>query len=286
MFKFSPIIKTMVWGSERWLISAVPGSESIVAEGPCKGKSLTEIWPEQFPLLIKFIDARQDLSIQVHPNDELALKRHGCKGKTEMWYVCGAGEGAHLLCGLKEKINPQKYVELVETDRIADVLDDYKVAEGDVFFLPAGRIHAIGGGCRIAEIQQCSDITYRIYDYGRKGLDGKPRQLHTQEAKDAIDYSVQKDYRTHYKAEPNKQVQIASCPFFTTCLLDLDRNFNLPLEGRGDFTILICLEGKGKLKTDEALDICEGEAVLVPAKEKQLQIAPEGSLKLLSVHID
>ena len=274
----------MVWGCERWLISAVPGNESVVAEGPDTGKSISEVWPEDFPLLIKFIDARRDLSIQVHPDDELAFRRHGCKGKTEMWYVCGADEGAQLLCGLKKKINPREYVDLVESGRIAEALSSYKVSEGDVFFLPAGRIHAIGGGCRIAEIQQSSDITYRIYDYGRPGLDGKPRPLHTEEAKEAIDYSVMEDYRTHYKPERNSPVQIASCPFFSTDFLELDSSFCMNAEGCGDFVILVCLEGCGILKGEQAMQLNAGEAVLVPAKEKQLQISPEGLLKLLTVH--
>ena len=190
MYKFHPILQTLVWGTESWVLSGVPGNESVVAEGPAAGKKITELFPGQFPLLIKFIDAHDDLSIQVHPDDELAAKRHNCKGKTEMWYIIGAREGAHLLSGFKENIDADKYVELVEKGEIVSVLSDYKVAPGDVFFLPAGRVPASGGGCYLPEIQQTSDIAYRIFDYNRPGLDGKPRQLHTQEAKDAIDYTV------------------------------------------------------------------------------------------------
>ena len=221
MYKFQPIIKTLVWGTESWGLFGVPGNESIVAEGPAAGKKITELFPGQFPLLIKFIDAHDDLSIQVHPDDELAAKRHNCKGKTEMWYIIGAREGAHLLSGFKEKIDADKYVELVEKGEIVSVLSDYKVAPGDVFFLPAGRVHAIGGGCYLAEIQQTSDITYRIFDYNRPGLDGKPRQLHTQEAKDAIDYTVYPDYRTRYVAAPDCSVELVDCPYFKTELLEL-----------------------------------------------------------------
>lgn len=282
MYKFNPILKTMVWGTESWVLSGVPGNESVVAEGPDAGKKISDIWPGQFPLLIKFIDARKDLSIQVHPNDELAAKRHNCKGKTEMWYVIGASEGAHLLSGLKEKIDPEKYVELVENDKIVSVLADYPVKAGDVFFLPAGRIHAIGGGCYIAEIQQTSDITYRIYDYGRLGLDGKPRQLHTQEAKDAIDYTVSGDYRTHYVARQNANVEIVKCPFFTTSLLELTKPFTLDTSGNGDFTIIICMEGEG---TINGTSIKPGEAVLLTSKDGNPEIAPSDTgLKMLVTH--
>ena len=221
MYKFTPILKTLVWGTESWVLSGVPGSESVVAEGPEAGKKITELYPGQFPLLIKFIDAKRDLSIQVHPDNELAAKRHGCSGKSEMWYVIGAEPGAKLISGLKEPITPDDYVRLVEQDRITDVLAEHTVAPGDVFFLPAGRIHAIGGGCYLAEIQQTSDITYRIYDYNRPGLDGKPRQLHTQEAKDAIDYHVYPEYRTPYEPRQDAPVELVRCPYFTTTLYDL-----------------------------------------------------------------
>ena len=283
MYKFNPILKTMVWGTESWVLSGVPGNESVVTEGPDAGKKITDIWPGQFPLLIKFIDAHKDLSIQVHPDDKLAAKRHNCKGKTEMWYVINASEGAHLLSGLKEKIDADKYVELVEQDKIVSVLADYPVNAGDVFFLPAGRIHAIGGGCYIAEIQQTSDITYRIYDYGRLGLDGKPRQLHTQEAKDAIDYTVHEDYRTHYVARRNENVELVKCPFFTTSLLELSEPYQLDTTGCGDFLIVICMEGEGKIGD---VSLKPGEAVLLTAKDGNQQIVPESSgIKLLTTHI-
>ena len=283
MYKFNPILKNMVWGTESWVLSGVPGNESVVAEGPDAGKKITDIWPGQFPLLIKFIDAHKDLSIQVHPNDELAAARHNCKGKTEMWYVIGASEGAHLLSGLKERIDADRYVELVEQDKIVSVLADYPVKAGDVFFLPAGRIHAIGGGCYIAEIQQTSDITYRIYDYGRLGLDGKPRQLHTREAKDAIDYTVYEDYRTHYVARRDENVELVKCPFFTTTLLELTQPFKLDTKGCGDFMIVICMEGEGSIGS---VSIKPGEAVLLTSKDGNPGIVPgKSGLKLLTTHL-
>ena len=271
MYKFAPILKTLVWGTEKWVLSSVKDSESVVAEGPDKGKTLNEVYGGEFPLLIKFIDSRTDLSIQVHPNDELAAKRHGCHGKTEMWYVAAADEGAHLLSGLKKNITPQEYVSLVEQNKIVDVLADYPVNQGDVFFLPAGRIHAIGGGCHIVEIQQTSDITYRIYDYGRMGMDGKPRQLHTELAKDAIDYSVLPDYRTHYEKKDDTLTQLVKCPYFTTSLLTLTAPYSLKAEGKA--TVIICFGGKAKVASGaESYDIAEGEVIL--AGEGDFSITP------------
>ena len=273
MHKFTPILKTLVWGTEKWVLSSVKGSESVVAEGPDEGKTLNEVYGGEFPLLIKFIDSRTDLSIQVHPNDELAAKRHGCHGKTEMWYVAAADEGAHLLSGLKKSITPQEYVSLVEEHKIVDVLADYPVNQGDVFFLPAGRIHAIGGGCHIVEIQQTSDITYRIYDYGRMGMDGKPRQLHTELAKDAIDYSVLPDYRTHYEKKDDTLTRLVKCPYFTTSLLTLTAPYSLKAEGKA--TVIICFGGKAKVASGaESYDIAEGEVIL--AGEGDFGITPLG----------
>src|SRR5574344_691871 len=228
--KFEPILKQTLWGGDKiisfkqlndtrtevgesWEISAVEGSESIVAEGPDKGMTLTEVLSKyreellgeanyarfgyKFPLLIKFIDAKQDLSIQVHPSDELAKKRHNSFGKTEMWYVINADKGARLRSGFSEQITPKEYKERVQDNTITDVLAEYEIHAGDVFFLPAGRIHSIGAGAFIAEIQQTSDITYRIYDFGRvDAKSGKPRQLHIEEAREAIDFIVEKDYLT------------------------------------------------------------------------------------------
>ncbi|MBR6457609.1 MAG: class I mannose-6-phosphate isomerase, partial [Bacteroidales bacterium] len=164
MYKFQPILKTLVWGTESWVLSGWPGDESVVAEGPEAGKKITDIYEGQFPLLIKFIDSNRDLSIQVHPGDEMAARLHGCKGKTEMWYVIGAKPGAHLMSGLRKQITPDEYEALVKGGDFTSVLATYEVNPGDVFFLPAGRIHGLGGGVYLAEIQETSDITYRIYD--------------------------------------------------------------------------------------------------------------------------
>ena len=287
MYKFKPILKTLVWGTESWVLSGVRGSESVVEEGPQAGKKITDIYPGTFPLLIKFIDAKRDLSIQVHPDDELARKRHNSKGKTEMWYIIDAAPQAHLISGLKKSITPEDYVRFVEENKITDVLQDYKVSSGDVFFLPAGRIHAIGGGCYLAEIQETSDITYRIYDYGRLGLDGKPRQLHTELAKDAIDYSVLPDYRTHYEPKKDALVNLVTCKHFTTDLLELDRPFDMSVKKCGEFLVVIQMKGSSVLKTaSEQITLMPGEcALILSSEEDNLQIIPskEGS-SILTTH--
>lgn len=311
--KFKPILKTVVWGGEKivpfkqvesdqhnvgesWELSGVKNNESIIAEGALEGKTITEVIDmykeellgkhvyeatgNEFPLLIKFIDARSDLSIQVHPDDELAAKRHdGSKGKTEMWYVINADKKAHLMSGLTEEITPDEYVERVENNTITDVLHDYDVHKGDVFFLPAGRIHSIGTGCFIAEIQQTSDITYRIYDFGRLGLDGKPRELHTELAKDAIDYSVHDDYRTAYEEKENAENVLVECKYFNTSLYNLNETVVKDLSGLDSFMIVICTEGHGEIVMtangeESKVSIHRGETVLLPAVADKMELIP------------
>ncbi len=243
--KFEPFLRPMIWGGEKiaaykgvetsvrsigesWELSGVAGHESIVAEGPCKGVSLPELidrygaelvgksnyerFGNEFPLLVKFIDAREDLSIQVHPDDRLAWERHRMHGKTEMWYVVSETGGASLRIGFDRRVDAETYAAAVADHTICDLLRDHPIAAGDVFFLPAGRVHSIGAGAFIAEIQQTSDLTYRIYDYDRPGPDGKPRELHTELAKEAIDYTVPDDYRTHYERIRNKDTELVACP--------------------------------------------------------------------------
>lgn len=316
--KFNPILKSIVWGGEKmrqykgidtdqknigesWELSGVAGNESVVANGEFAGRTITELirefgsellgrhvyetYGEKFPLLIKFIDARDDLSIQVHPDDTLAAARHnGSMGKTEMWYVVDADKDAHLMSGLSTEITPEEYVSRVENNTITDVLCDYKVQPGDVFFLPAGRIHSIGRGCFIAEIQQTSDITYRIYDFGRLGLDGKPRQLHTELAKDAIDYSVSEDYRTSYEKVANEDTPLVECEYFKTHLLDLTEPVLVEVRSKDSFMIVICLEGEGKLKgsNGNTVSLKQGETVLVPALITEVTFAPENKMKVLT----
>ena len=254
MYKFQPILKSTIWGGEKivpykhiasdqkqvgesWELSGVKGNESVVAGGPEAGTTLPGLiarhgaallgkanaarFGQEFPLLIKFIDARQDLSIQVHPNDALAWERHKSKGKTEMWYVVDADKGARLRSGFAKQVTPAQYEASVADNTITDLLAEYEIHPGDLFFLPAGRVHSIGAGAFIAEIQQTSDITYRIYDFNRKDADGNTRELHTELAKGAIDYTVLPDYRTHYQKAQDREVELVSCPYFTTSLYDL-----------------------------------------------------------------
>ena len=317
--KFKPILKTIVWGGEKiapykeietdqkhigesWELSGVHGNESVVAEGPLAGRSIADLVKQykgeligshvyentgdEFPLLIKFIDALTDLSIQVHPNDELAAKRHNSKGKTEMWYVVDAEPGAHLLAGLTKHITPEEYAAKVADGTITDVLARHEVHPGDVFFLPAGRIHAICGGCFIAEIQQTSDITYRIYDYGRLGLDGKPREVHTELAKDAIDYKVYDNYRTEYTPVQNEEVEVVSCQYFTTSIYDLTLPSAKDLSELDSFLVVMCLSGTGTLEVDgEQVSVHQGETVLIPASADDICFIPDDNMKVLTSYI-
>ena len=332
--KFKPILKTIVWGggkiarfkgvntsqehiAESWELSGYPGDESVVANGALAGKTIEDLVKEykgmlvgehvyartgnQFPLLFKFIDALSDLSIQVHPNDELARKRHGTNGKSEMWYVVDAEPGAHLYSGLSVEITPEEYERRVADGTIIDVLARHDVQPGDVFFLPAGRIHTICSGCFIAEIQQTSDLTYRIYDYGRLGLDGKPRELHTELAKDAIDYKVYPDYRKEYTPVKDAETELISCKYFTTSLFDLDKKVTKDLSGIDSFLVVMCISGSGTLTDAEPVfdeegrrgptkghrtTLRQGETVLIPATSVGVTFSPaENGMKLLACHI-
>lgn len=288
---------------ESWELSGVKGDESVVAEGPDAGMTLPQLiardgaqllgkenferFGQEFPLLVKFIDARQDLSIQVHPNDEMAWERHRSKGKTEMWYVVAADEGAHLRSGFSRQVTPAEYEASVADNTITDILTDYIIRPGDVFFLPAGRVHSIGAGAFIAEIQQTSDLTYRIYDFNRRDAQGNTRELHTELAKQAIDYTVQPDYRTHYEKTQNAPVELVSCPYFTTRLYDLTEPLTADYATMDSFIVAICIEGKGVLADDSGreMPVHQGETVLIPATVQSLRMIPAGGMKLLTSQI-
>ena len=305
---------------ESWEVSAVPGSKSVVKNGPLAGRDLADITAEygelllgkavatkygdQFPILIKFIDAAKDLSIQVHPDDALAKARHNCFGKTEMWYVMKAEPGASLYSGFKQHISKDEYAKRIADGTICDVLQKHEVKSGDVFFIPAGRVHAICGGIMVAEIQQSSNITYRIFDYNRMGLDGKPRQLHTEEAVDAIDYSVHDDYCTHYERKINRPVPLVETSFFIVKLLEVDRSFHRKLYKYDSFIAYMCLEGDCTIRIkntqgfgsgvmpaeeDTIVRLTEGNSCLIPASVADLYVEPNnsaGTTKLLETYID
>ena len=249
------------------------------------GKANYERFGDEFPLLIKFIDARQDLSIQVHPTDEIAKRQGKERGKTEMWYIMDSDKDAKLYSGLKMQITPEQYKAMVEDDTITDALAQYEVKEDDCFFLPAGRIHAIGTGCFLAEIQQTSDVTYRIYDFKRKDKDGNYRQLHTKEAAECINYTVEDDYRTHYEHKKNEGVTLVECPYFTTAVYDLDEPMTLDYSELDSFVILIGLKGEGTITDNEGntVTISAGESILVPATTDTLRV--EGTIKMLETYV-
>ena len=334
MYKFKPLLKQTLWGGnkiipfkhldtelenvgESWEISGVKDNETIVADGPEQGKTLNQLVREQkaalvgtenyerfgdeFPLLIKFIDACQDLSIQVHPTDEIAHRQGKPRGKTEMWYCLGSqgdketGKLPMLYNGLKKEITPEQYKAMVENDTITDALARYEVHEGDVFFIPAGRIHAIGAGCFVAEIQQTSDVTYRIYDFKRRDKNGNYRELHTELAAESIDYHVLPDYRTVYPRVKDEGVQVVSCPYFTTAVYDLSGRLELDGQTSGmsmtldysdldSFVILIAVGGEGRLTVDgQQTTFRMGETVLLPATTAEAKV--EGTVKFLETYV-
>lgn len=318
--KFDPILKKVIWGGseictfknirpledgigESWEISGVKGSVSTVSNGSLKGEKLDTILTQYkemligkanyerfgntFPLLIKFIDAQDNLSIQVHPDDELAKVRHNSFGKTEMWYVINAAEGACLYSGFKKQLTPEKYIESIEQNTFMDYLAKQSVKPGDVFFLPAGRVHAIGAGTFIAEIQQTSDITYRIYDYKRKDANGNERELHTKLAQDAIDYTVHENYKTNYVHKNDEAVLLESNKYFTTHLLDLNQPMIRNYAELDSFVIYICMEGSASIKDNEGneLSLDKGESILIPATTKSVNIAPVKNVKLLETYV-
>ena len=320
---FEPNLHSVVWGGnqlrpykgmetsnepigESWEVSAVPSSTSIISNGEWKGKDLISVINEhpeailgkavnekyqgKLPLLVKFIDAKRDLSIQVHPNDEMAMLEHGKMGKSEMWYVIKAEPGAHLYAGFKQEITPYEYQKRVEDGSITDVLACHQVKAGDVFYLPAGRVHAICGGIMLAEVQQSSDVTYRIYDYNRPGMDGKPRELHTELAAKALDYHVEANYRTEYDNESDKAVQIIDSPYFDVRVLDINKPMHRNLMKYDSFIITMCIKGDCKIiirSTQDEILLKEGNSTLIPAEIADYDVTPlNGSSKLLDAFID
>ncbi|MDR2927342.1 MAG: class I mannose-6-phosphate isomerase [Cytophagaceae bacterium] len=318
--KFIPILMDKIWGGtklhsqlgkpmknmpnigESWELSGVNNNVSLVCNGFLKENDLNELieiymgdlvgdhvyekFGNEFPLLIKFIDAREALSIQVHPNDELANKRHNSFGKTEMWYIMQADGDAYLISGFNQKITPQAYVKAVEEKKLENLLAKHKVVSGDIFFMPAGRVHAIGAGIMLAEIQQTSDITYRIYDFDRRDADGNTRELHTELAQDAIDYNIPESYRTVYAQKENKVVTAVESPFFVTNVLNLNRPVERDYYALDSFVILMCMEGSATIEygDNEQEAISRGETVLIPADMHDIQLTPESTVKLLEVY--
>ena len=322
-FLFEPNLHSVVWGGdqlrpykglastdepigESWEVSAVPSSTSFIANGTWKGKDLISVINEhpeailgkavhqkyhgQLPLLVKFIDAKRDLSIQVHPNDEMAQREHGKMGKSEMWYIIRADKGAHLYAGFKQEITPDEYQKRIEDGSITEVLADHQVKAGDVFYLPAGRVHAICGGIMLAEVQQSSDVTYRIYDYNRPGLDGKPRELHTALAAQALDYHVERNYLTDYRAAKDQAIQIVDTPYFDVRIMELTGQFHRNLMKYDSFIITMCLEGACRIvirHSGAEILLRQGYSTLIPAAIADYDVIPlSGRTRLLDAFID
>ncbi len=316
--KFEPILKERLWGGtklqsvlnkkiesditgESWEVSAVDGDISVVANGTLAGKSLKMLIDEygdaflgksvierfgsDFPILIKFIDAKQDLSIQLLPNDTLAKERHNSFGKTEMWYIMDADTDANLIVGFNKTVSKETYTEALETDNLSNILNYEKVKEGDTFFINTGKVHAIGAGVLLAEIQQTSDVTYRVFDFNRKDKNGNLRELHTELALDAIDYERKDDFKVSYPKKKDVINDMVDCPYFKTDYIELSKDMELDVSDRDSFTIYMCVGGSVSVGNDTGeTNIQRGETVLVPANTSKIFLKSNGA-KLLEVTV-
>lgn len=321
--KFKPILKEKIWGGnklstvlnkpqgsmqnigESWELSGVEGDVSVVSNGFLQDNTLEELievymgdlvgdavfskFGTEFPLLFKFIEASDNLSIQVHPNDEVAMERHNSFGKTEMWYIVESEPGAKLVPGFNCPMDKQKYLEFFNNGALRDIVKWEDARPGDVFFIPAGRIHSIGPNILLAEVQQSSDITYRIYDWDRVDATGKSRELHTDWAVDAIDYSFSKEYRKSYSVNKNKSSNLVECQYFTTNLLDFDKDIDIDYGRLDSFVVYMAVEGRTLICApglDEPVELVKGETVLIPAEMKEIELKPlDGESKLLEIYI-
>ncbi|MBU0488846.1 MAG: class I mannose-6-phosphate isomerase [Bacteroidetes bacterium] len=316
--KFKTIFLDKIWGGQRirtvlgkdfgklpncgeaWEISGVEGNISVVANGFLKGNKLSELvevymgdlvgekiydkFGEEFPLLVKFIDAHENLSIQVHPDDATARVRHNAWGKTEMWVVLHAEENAELVMGFNRTISRKEFVQHLENKTLNEILNVERVKTGDVFFIPSGRVHAIGPGILLAEIQQTSDITYRIYDWDRLDNQGNSRELHTELALDVIDFQHHDNYKTSYQSTENTLVKLVDCPYFVTSLFEINKPMDRDYSLLDSFVIIICIQGSAKIIDNKReTEIRCGESVLIPATGLTFRIEPTGNAKLLEV---
>jgi mannose-6-phosphate isomerase len=312
--KFEPILKERLWGGtklgtrlqkaissditgESWELSGVEGDVSVVSNGPLQGTSLTSIieqhaeellgvsvvarFGKEFPILIKFIDAKQDLSIQLHPNDELAKERHNSFGKTEMWYIMDADKDANLIVGFNQDVTRERYAKSLEENTLLELLNYERVSKGDTFFINTGKIHAIGAGVLLAEIQQTSDITYRVFDFNRRDKEGNLRELHTELALDAIDYTRKDDFKVSYPTTVGRVNPMVQCPYFKTNFLKLENDFIQDTGDRDCFTIYMCVEGKAEVANENGTTtLMKGETALLPAQSSSIAIKTAGATLL------
>ncbi len=317
--KFSPILKEKVWGGielkrllgkeiehlpncgESWELSGIPGSESTVRNGFLAGNRLTELIEvymgdlvgdhvfekhgTSFPLLFKFIDTADDLSIQVHPDDRMAFEKHQSQGKAELWYVLDADPGAELILGLQEDSSPEEFRRQLENKTLRSLLKSYKVQKGDVFYIPTGQVHAIGRGIRLCEIQQASDITYRVYDWDRPGIDGKPRKLHIEEGLQAIDYAA-RDNKVEYQMQYNEPVELIKAPKFTIRALSFDKELKQDYLFVDSFVVYMCLEGSFVITYQGGYETVKaGETVLIPAEINNIGLRPDVKSLVLETYV-
>ncbi|MBN1989981.1 MAG: class I mannose-6-phosphate isomerase [Bacteroidales bacterium] len=320
--KFKPQLKERIWGGnqlstllnkptentekaygESWEISGVENSISVVSNGFLAGNNLEELieiymgdlvgdkvfdrFGLEFPLLIKLIDAKEALSIQVHPNDELAMERHQTSGKTELWYVINSGSDAEIITGFSKATTKNEYLDYLNSGRIKELLNVEKASKGDVFFIPSGRVHAIGAGILLAEIQQTSDITYRIYDWDRTDANGNTRELHTELAVDAIDFKHYSDYKVASPDEINKTHELTTCKYFTTNKLSFSKTFARDYNFIDSFVVYLCTEGAFKIVYGSGIStsVFQGETVLLPADLKNVMLKPEPFSTILETYI-
>ena len=316
--KFIPIPKERLWGGkklstvlekpftgenigESWELSGVDGDVSVVENGSLAGQSLSDLintykgqllgekvyerFGTEFPILIKFIDAQKDLSIQLHPHDDLARARHNSFGKTEMWYIMDADPGAELIVGFNRDVTKEEYQQHLNDDRLLELLNYEQVSEGDTYFIQTGKIHAIGAGVLLAEIQQTSDITYRVFDFNRKDKDGNLRELHTELALDAIDYQKKDDFKVSYSKTNNSSNVMVHCPYFKTDYLSLSQDKTFSFPNTDSFRIYMCVEGEAEISSDEGtIAIKRGQTALIPASLQNFDIKTPG-VGLLEVTI-
>jgi len=318
--KFTPIYKDKIWGGhkiksslgldfgnlpncgEAWMVSGYKGQQTVVANGFLAGNELNEIveiymgdlvgdnvydeFGDEFPLLIKFLNANDWLSIQVHPDDEFAARKKIGRGKSEMWYVLEADEGSQLISGFNREITREEYLKQFEQKNLKEILNYETVNKGDAFDIPPGRIHSLGPGILLAEIQQTSDATFRIYDWDRVGADGLLRELHTNLALEAIDFKHYEKYKTSYKEEINRTTSVIKTPYFTTNTITLEKAIKKDYEELDSFVIFMGIEGKVTIKWNEGeITLAKGEAIVIPNTINILELFPEERSKLLEIYI-
>ena len=321
IYRFNDILKPVLWGGskvlefkhlpqsdepigESWELSAMPGRESVVAEGEDKGMALSQIvshygaelvgkdvyhrYGDRFPLLIKFIDARRNLSIQVHPDDQMAQLRHGCQGKTEMWYILNADENSLIRTGFNRQLSPDEFDGLLKDGSILDVVNSATVKPGDVFFIPAGQIHCIGAGNFLVEIQESSDITYRVWDYNRRDGDGNLRPLHVLEAREALDFSPREGRVVDRPSLGPGLTRLVECPAFVVRHLAFDGDYTLENPGCHTFVTMVCIQGEATVQVEgmKPVTVRQGDTILVPAIAEKVEMIGAAHMLLASIPAD